>query len=257
MIARPPSARRSIRSALPCTATPSITASPLTLGLQRPPALGAVGALLLARPSGSPRAAAAATTRAASGGSPRSSSKARGARHQLVGVALVLGQPLLEHLVDRAALPRGAVVGVDRVEAAQAEDRLRVESERVGLEPVDRGHRDPARPLLRAAATARGRLGGLRRARVVERRGEPLEPRVAREPAGHRPQPQPEARGDGRRAAVAPGAGDQHAAARRARWRNRARQGRCGTRAPACRGWRGSSAPATGRAPAAPARRPR
>ena len=48
-----------------------------------------------------------------------------------------------------------AMVGVDRVHARAAEDRLGIESERIGLEPVDRGHRDPVRPLLGRRAMAR------------------------------------------------------------------------------------------------------
>ena len=57
-------------------------------------------------------------------------------------------QPFLERLVDGDPLPPRRMVGIDRVDRPQLEDRLRVEGERVGLEPVDCGDGDPVRPLL-------------------------------------------------------------------------------------------------------------
>ena len=50
-------------------------------------------------------------------------------------VAIVLGQPMLEHTAWTAgAFPGRAMVGVDRVETAQAEHRLGIESEWIGLQ---------------------------------------------------------------------------------------------------------------------------
>src|SRR5436190_18755069 len=93
------------------------------------------------------------------------------------------------------------MVLVNLVEASKAQDALRVESKRVRLEPVDL--RDP--DILRTVLGRRRRAGaasGLDVARIVERRDEPFEARVAGDAAGHRLQPQPEARCDGRRTFV-------------------------------------------------------
>ena len=71
------------------------------LRLERPPPLGLVARAPAPRSSRSPPAGAAPTARAASGGSPRpaASCSARGA--QPVGIAIVVQQPFLEHLVNR------------------------------------------------------------------------------------------------------------------------------------------------------------
>ena len=112
--------------------------------------------------------------------------------------------------MDRAAAPRRARIGIDRVEAAQAEHRARVESERVGLQPVDLGDRDPARAARRRAATARaGRRAAARpgrRARAPSRSSgtSRASPPVI---ASSRSQKREATVGD---AGVAPGAGDQH-----------------------------------------------
>ena len=59
------------------------------------------------------------------------------------------------------------MVGVDRIELAQLEDRLCVEGEGIGLQPVDRGDRNPVRPLLGRRCTARA---GRRASRARDRR---------------------------------------------------------------------------------------
>ena len=128
---------------------------------------------------------------------------------QLRGIAIVVAQPFFQNLVDGSALPGGAVVGIDRIEAAQSQDRLGIECEGIGLQPVDRRYGNLRRPLV-ALRPGLGTVGGLRTPRIVERQGKPFKPRVVRKPAGHGLQPQPQARGDCRRAAVAPRAGDEH-----------------------------------------------
>ena len=59
-----------------------------------------------------------------------------GTRQQEFGVAIVLRQPFLQHLVNGASLPRGGMIGIDRLERAQAQHRLRVEGKGIGLEAV-------------------------------------------------------------------------------------------------------------------------
>jgi hypothetical protein len=98
--------------------------------------------------------------------------QALGARPQPVGIALVMLLPVLQHLVNRDPLPPCCMVVVDRVALAQAEDRLSIESERVGHQPV--------------------------------------EDVIARQPAADGLEPQQESRGDRRRPRIATGARDQH-----------------------------------------------
>ena len=69
--------------------------------------------------------------------------------------------------------------------------------------------RDLARPNFARRPRA-GAFGGCRFAGIVERGGEPLEPRVAGHSAGHRLKPKPEPRRDRRRARVAPRPRDEH-----------------------------------------------
>ena len=123
MIARRPSASRSIRSARPWTVTPASAVSPLISALsgRRPSAL--IGALLADNPvdrleqSRRPQRAQHRVDRAIP-------QQHLGAGAQAVGIAIVMLQPLLEHLVDRLALPRGILLGIDRIERPQLQDRL-------------------------------------------------------------------------------------------------------------------------------------
>ena len=158
------------------------------------------------RSSRSLRSAAAAHKRAASGGSSRSSSSARRA------AAASRGRNRRRRATLRA--PCGphpfharAVVGVNRIEPAQAEHRLGIESERIGLQAVDRGDRDAARAASRRRR-GRGRSAGSSSPGHRARRSRSS--RVSREAPGHRLQAQPEARRDRRRTTVAARAGDQH-----------------------------------------------
>ena len=70
-----------------------------------------------------------------------------GAGPQPVRIAIVLLKPLLEHFVDRGALPSGRMIRVDRVDRAQLQDGLRIISERIRFEPVHGGDRDAVGPL--------------------------------------------------------------------------------------------------------------
>ena len=131
-----------------------------------------------------------------------------GARQQSVGLAAVLGEPLFENGMDRAAFPQRGMVGIDRFKHVKLEHRAGIESERIGLEPVERGDVDHTR----AVGERRAWCGAPDRhmlARLVNRCGEPLKPVVAGKTAGHRHQPEPEARGDGRRFIVAPRTGHE------------------------------------------------
>ena len=131
-------------------------------------------------------------------------------RDQCRGIAIVVAIPLLEHLMDRGALPRRGGVGVDRVDRAQLEDGLGVESERIGLEAVEVGHCDLLRALV--DTRSRSRLGdGLGRVAAVQGARDALQPDVARHPAGHRREPLPQSRGDRWRARIAPRPGQEHA----------------------------------------------
>ena len=77
-------------------------------------------------------------------------------------------------------------------------------------EAINRRHGNLARALCRRRARL-GSVHGRRRSCIIEGHHQPLEPVIARQAAGHRLQPKPEARCDGRRAAVAAGPGQQHA----------------------------------------------
>ena len=70
-----------------------------------------------------------------------------GAFDEVVGVAIGIAQPLFEHLVNRRPFPRRAMIGVDRLETAQAQHRLGIKSEGVGLQAINLGHRNLAWPL--------------------------------------------------------------------------------------------------------------
>ena len=113
-----------------------------------------------------------------------------GATDQIVGVALRILEPILENFVDRTALPRRAVIGIDRVEPVEAEHGARIESEWIGLQPVDLGHGNLARAVGGGWAGLRA-AGGEMLARVVDHRDEAFELVIAREAAGHRHQPKP------------------------------------------------------------------
>ena len=250
MIARPPSARRSIRSALPVHGDSGDLG--FAAGL-RPRSGRRPWARLLALParrsSRSPPAAAATTVRAASDGSSRPRAVPRRAATALrdrnrppSAIARARREP-------RSPFHLRAMVVVDRIESSQAEHRLRIECERVGLEPVDRGHGNPARPL----AGGWPGCGRLRRLRSRRDRRAPM--RAAR--AGcrgrrRRSSPAAAARSARPRSAsgVAPGAGDQHL--RRAQRAGEIVGGKADPELQArqARASSGFSAPATDRAPA-------
>ena len=67
---------------------------------------------------------------------------------ELGGITLIMLLPVLQHLVHRDPFPARGVVVVDRIALAEAEDRLRVESERIRHQPVDGRHVDFLRALL-------------------------------------------------------------------------------------------------------------
>src|SRR6478672_1461132 len=100
-------------------------------------------------------------------------------------------QPFLQCLVNGDALPPCAMIVVDRITLPNVEDRLRVESEWVGLETIDRSYRDCIRPLL-GRRTRRRPFGGHWRTRIVDRAHQPLKLKVARQSAAHRVEPQQE-----------------------------------------------------------------
>ena len=183
-----------------------------------------------------------------------SRASARGA--QLRRIAIVLLHPGFEHLVDRAAAPGGGRIGVDRVERRQAEHLARVESVRIGLEPVDLGDRDRARPARRGSGDGAGRPAGRCAAGPVER----LRPFAQLRRAGERRRSSPPACSQ-KREAMAGARASRRArvtsTSRRAERaaRNHGRQGRSGARATAGRARRAAAAPARDRAPARPARR--
>ena len=83
---------------------------------------------------------------------------------ELFRIAFVLAQPMLENFVDRGSFPPRRVVRVNVVKLAKTKDGLGIESEGIGLEPVDLGHPDVLRPLLRrrAGLGLRNRLCGPR-----------------------------------------------------------------------------------------------
>src|SRR6476469_9373474 len=87
-------------------------------------------------------------------------------------------QPFLQSLVNGDALPPCAMIVVDRITLPNVEDRLRVESEWVGLEAIDRSYRDCVRPLLIASSRSRNRDATVgdresRAARVMSTSGAP------------------------------------------------------------------------------------
>ena len=101
------------------------------------------------------------------------------------------------------------MVGIQPIEHAQTEHRLRIEGERIGLQTIHRCDRNlPRSKVGRRSRT--GAIGGRNFTRLINCGGEPFELGVARHPAGHRLQAQPETRGDGRRAGVAAGPRDEH-----------------------------------------------
>ena len=132
-----------------------------------------------------------------------------GARAQRGRIAIVLLHPGFQYLVHRAAAPGRARLGVDGIQRSQPEHLSRVEGVGIGLEAIDLGDRDLARP---NRGRRRRRGPGCRPgwAGAVDRRRPFAQMRRAGQPAGHRLQPQPEARGDRRRARVAPRPGHQH-----------------------------------------------
>ena len=207
-MARLPSAQRSIRSATPLSLTPASS--------QRPPISAASGI-----PARCPVLLDLAGDEVDRLHQPRLPQRAhqrmgRGAgqqrfraRAQLRRIAIVLLHPLLEHRVDGAAAPGRGGIGVDRVEALQSEDPAGIESERIGLETVDLGHRNGPRALVGGRRRA---PRGMVRVRSVEIARPFADQWRARDAAGHRLQPQPEARGDGRCPGVAAGTGHEHPA---------------------------------------------
>ena len=129
--------------------------------------------------------------------------------------------------------------------AAQAEDRLGVESEGIGLQPVDVGHRDLG-GRCSAGGAARGAPAG---SAGPDRRARQRAARAAGRGSARRSSPAAAARSARRRSAsgVAPGARDQHA--RRAERAREIMRGKADPNSrPGSRGWRGSAARATGRA---------
>ena len=112
-----------------------------------------------------------------------------GARPELIGVAFVVIEPLLEDVVDRDPLPACGVIVVERVDRAQLKNRLRIKSERIGLQPIDRSDRNLSGRCSGGGAGA-GRATGCGGARIVERASQSLERHVARQAATDRAQPQ-------------------------------------------------------------------
>src|SRR4051812_48444270 len=117
-------------------------------------------------------------------------------RPKLIRIAFVMPEPLLEHFVDRAPLPGGGMVRIDRIDPAKAEDRLRVERKRVGLQAIDGSDRYPL-GALGSGWSRRWASGRARRPRIVERSRQSLERNIARQAAADRVQPQQEARRHG------------------------------------------------------------
>src|SRR6476469_1847388 len=97
---------------------------------------------------------------------------------ELFGIALVLLQPLLENFVYRGSLPGRSMIRVHRLDRAELQYRLSIESEWVGLQAIDRRYGDLVRPLLRGRARL-GLFNRACRAWIVEGSGKALETRVA------------------------------------------------------------------------------
>ena len=123
-------------------------------------------------------------------------------RPKLFRIAIVLFQPLLEDFVNRDAFPRGRMIRVDWIEAAQTKDRLGIEGEWICLQPVDRSDRDPVRTLRRWWRRCRT-IDRVRQAWIVQNPCEAFQPDVAWKPAGHGIEPKQEAGRHGRRPAFA------------------------------------------------------
>ena len=158
MIARPPSASRSIRSARPWTVTPASGVSPVDLGRERAPARRPVSRSMLRdpvdrlhqprRPQGAQhrvdRLVAQAAARRAAAAWPGSQSSCL--------------KPLLEHLVDGGALPRGAC-GRHRPDRARAARGSPAHRKRTGRPSAGRP-RSPRSVSGRCSAGGRGRRAG-------------------------------------------------------------------------------------------------
>src|SRR5687768_15128238 len=107
-----------------------------------------------------------------------------GTVEQPFGIAIVMRQPLLEDLMDRRAFPPRRMISIDRIEFVKLEHGARVESERIGLQPVERGDVDYRRSIFDRGTWPRAR-DGLMLAGVVDRLGQALKPEVAGEATGH------------------------------------------------------------------------
>ena len=137
----------------------------------------------------------------------RASSSNAAARAQPRRIAIVLFHPRFEHFVHLAASPGGRGIGIDGVEGGKPEHTAGIESERVGLETIDLGDGDPRRAFGRAWGRPPGRspIRG-----PIDRLGPFAQHRRPGHAAGHRLNPQPEARRDSGRARIAARAGDDH-----------------------------------------------
>ena len=128
---------------------------------------------------------------------------------ELSWIAIILLEPGFEHFVDGGALPGGVMLRLDRIQRTKVQYRLRIESERVRLQPIEVGDRNPPGPSLQRRLR-RGTPGRPYVVAGIDRLGEPFEPLVARHPASHCLQSQPKARGNGRRTAVVLRTRQQH-----------------------------------------------
>jgi hypothetical protein len=128
---------------------------------------------------------------------------------QLIRIAFVVLQPFFEDLMDRFTFPARGVVVVDGISHPKVENLLRIESERIRIEPIDCRDGNAVGTL----CGRRRRLGPghrLRWPRIVDRPHQPLQTDVARQATAHRIEPQKEARSNCRRSAVASCARNQH-----------------------------------------------
>ena len=89
------------------------------------------------------------------------------------------------------------MIGIDRVDRPEFEDRLRIKGERIGLEPVDLRHRDLLWALLGRRRWLRP-VDRVRHSWIVERPRKAFELEVARQAAADCIEPQQEARCYGR-----------------------------------------------------------
>jgi hypothetical protein len=129
-------------------------------------------------------------------------------RAQSLWIAVVVLQPLLKHFVNGDTLPSRSVIVVDWIKCAKAQNRLRIKSERVGIQAIDRGDRNTVWSLLSRGIRLRPR-NWLRGTRIVECSNQALERNIAWQAAADRIEPKQESRRDCRRTAVAPGSGNQ------------------------------------------------